>query len=266
MYRAKSRNVSPELNVCSSATSNFVYGLNIGDHRNSTRSFLKQAETSAQTFRDKNPKLKLGIFTTDPLAIKFPFDFIGKIDYKYILNNRQWLTRLIYMKKTPFEVTLAVDSQALCCSSRVYDLLESYYTRQIPSGFDFDIAYNAKFGLSLKHLHFFEPHNWLLLYRMNIAVDRLFNTWRSIHEPLERKKGGRDDQTTLYKAIRYERHRGLRVGRVSNNFAVAVVESKVGTDKRRRSSHLLAPDECHIIHLIVLNQKEELRVFLYPHT
>ncbi|CAN0408621.1 unnamed protein product [Laminaria digitata] len=38
--------------------------------------------------------------------------------------KRQWFTRLQYLSRSPYEVTLALDSQALCCASGVKEILE----------------------------------------------------------------------------------------------------------------------------------------------
>jgi hypothetical protein len=230
----------------------FVYGLN-----NETVSrFFKQAEIGAQTFKRTNPDLKIGIWLSEGPRITFPFDFIGYVNPKDIVSKRQWLTRITYMARSPFEITLAVDSQALACSPSIYPLLQGFATPGNTTNV-FDIAFNSKYNLNLKNKHVFEPHNWMLLYRWNDRIRDMFELWEKFHGMIERRKNGMDDQSTLHKVINKRRLKGLRVGRFQNNFAVACVERERATDKKRRATQMLQPGQCHIFHLAIESEEEE---------
>ena len=84
--------------------------------------------------------------------------------------------------------------------------------------------------------------------------------WLMKHRASEIEKPGKDDQTTLMHAIKWGRARGLRLGRLQNNFAVAFVEAKEGTDKARRASQLLGPYPCMLLHLTLPKLREQEKV------
>lgn len=233
----------------------FVYGL-AGSQQ--LGNFVKQTTFSAQRMKHLNPTLKIGVWSTTPTFFGAEFDFVGKIEQRYVVNRRQWLTRINYMRCSPFNFTLALDSQALACSADIASLL-----RTSSWGDGFDLSFNSKFAVplepSIRRVETFAPHNWMLIYRKNENIRRLLDQWFQLHSEEEQQKAGRDDQSSLFKIL----HRNptlVKVGRLANNFAVAFVEEHQGTDKRHRSTQELAPGPCHIFHLAMSNTSEADRV------
>jgi len=138
-------------------------------------------------------------------------------------------------------MTLAVDSQALACYSKISVLLDN----AISASNKFDIAFNSKFAFGPKRRAesealVFEPHNWIVAYRNNSRVHLLFREWFSKHSAMERWRPGSDDQRSLYKTLRAQ-ETDIRVGRLTNNFATAFVEDHKGTDKIHRATQELVP-------------------------
>jgi len=235
----------------------FVYGRDEA----TVVAFLDQATVSASRFKKLNLELKIGIWTTSE-SIMPDFDFVGRISSKTVVSDRQWLTRINYMRCTPFRLTLAVDTQALACSGHVFSLLSQLNL----SDSKFDLAFNSKYYVSPTHSldnkkenTIFASHNWMMLYQMNSQMKLFLDSWFYLHADLESKKPGRDDQTSLAKTLK--RNLGLvRAARLCNNFAVAFVEDHGGTDKKNRATHELAPGPCHIFHLAVSTEDEANRV------
>jgi len=224
-------------------------------------SFLDQASASASRFKQRNPDLKIGIWTTSEVPLS-DFDFVGRISSKTVVNDRQWLTRINYMRCSPFRLTLAVDTQALACSKDVFSMLSKLKLQDA----NFDLAFNSKYYVSPSRpldnkndITIFASHNWMVLYRMNPRMQTFLESWFYLHAEEESIKPGSDDQASLAKTLK--RNLGLvRASRLCNNFAVAFVEDHVGTDKKHRATHELAPGPCHIIHLALPSEAEANRV------
>jgi hypothetical protein len=252
--------------------------------------YLAEAIVSAQTFKATNPSLPLGIWLLEGIALDeagsgMPFDWVGRISSAHVTSPRQWVTRVLYMSCTPFLVTLAVDSQALACSSHVATLLSAY--AHVASGHDslsskisasfpssvpntkvenywVDVAVNTKYArnramdIALTE-KFAAPHNWMILYVWNHRTRAFFLQWRKMHQKMEDVHPGQDDQLSLQRVLQdMHAHDQLRVGRLQNNFAVAVVESFPGSNnhpqygnKKFRSTQLREPGPCHVMHLTV---------------
>jgi len=232
-----------------------------GRDDSSVVSFLDQVTSSASRFKQLNPELKVGIWTTSEQSLSF-FDFVGRISIETVVNDRQWLTRINYMRCSPFRLTLAVDTQALACSEDVFSMLSRLNFQEAK----FDLAFNSKYYVSHKHRvenkndrTIFESHNWMMLYRMNSQTKTFLDSWFYLHAEEESKSPGRDDQASLAKTLK--RNLGLvRVARLCNNFAVAFVEDHAGTDKKHRATHELSSGPCHIFHLAVSTEAQANRV------
>ena len=235
----------------------FVYGRDEA----SVISFLKQAIFSATRFKKLNPQLKIGVWTTSEMRPSV-FDFIGTVPKKTVVNDRQWLTRINFMRCSPFRLTLAVDTQALACSRDIFSLLSQFYANH-PK---FDIAFHSKYYNSPMHQlnmskerSIFASHNWMLLYQLNSRTKIFLDEWFNLHEEEEMRSPGRDDQTTLAKTLKRNLQL-VRATRLCSNFAVAFVEDHRGTDKKHRATHELSPGPCHVFHLAVSTEAEADRV------
>ena len=87
----------------------FVYG---EKYSTELESFAKQTVNSAKRFKKLNPEIKIGVWTTLPGVFNtIEFDFIGEIEQRHVVHARQWLTRINYMRCSPFVLTLASTPQ-----------------------------------------------------------------------------------------------------------------------------------------------------------
>jgi len=237
----------------------FVYGPDV----DTANKFMKQVEKSVRRIRSIEPGIKVGAYimegvrTTDEVKL---FDFMGLIPSERVYGGRQWGTRIEFMMCTPFEVTLALDATAMVCEGGgLEDALEEY----AKSDGKFDIAFNSKYSLNLKDTRnvvdksdgYFYPHNWAIIYTWNARIEGLFRHWSKVHSCIENKSSGTgtDDQYTLFQAIRgfTKEEEGLKVGRLSNGFAAAYVESEpgMGEDKRwRATQEISGGSPCRLTH------------------
>jgi len=208
--------------------------------------FTQQAENSAYTFRKYNPGLNIGIYTTKNNKLSFSFDFVGIMEDKDIPKGRQWSTRIKYMAKSPYEVTLAVDANVLCCSENVFQSLIDFYCSFSK---EYDIAFNSKYALnslSPKSSKFL-PYNFLILYKWNATIKYLFELWYILNNMHIHG----DDQTTLYRTLQQLKLTSMKakVGRIKNNFATAFVKANKSISMSLRSTQLIAPGPVEIAHL-----------------
>ena len=90
-------------------------------------------------------------------------EFVGK-DNRGDGITRQWFTRLLYMAMTPFELTLAYDTNVACCKD-----LTPAITALEATDFDFAVA-TQRVGTLI-------PHNFAIVFKWNKRTERLFERW-----------------------------------------------------------------------------------------
>ncbi|CAM9493774.1 unnamed protein product, partial [Hapterophycus canaliculatus] len=232
----------------------FAYGV----EERTTEHFLKEACFSAHRIKKLNPDTNITLVTNPGLPpdmedVEGAFDLIMHVDEEDLLPGqvpswtpnglaRQWLTRLEYLSRSPYKVTLALDSQALCCASGVNNILS-----EGPG--EFDIAFAVQ-GPKL-----LTPHNWALMYRLNDNTRRLFNRWRMIH--IAKSRVGSDQGTLHVAAGSLALQDKLKVGVLAETVAMATVPYNHSAPAWPRSSPLLEPGPVHFVHYNAFTHEEE---------
>ena len=123
--------------------------------------------------------------------------------------HRQWKTRQLYLSRTPFRITLYVDTNTQFCNTAIV-----YQLRQMDTC-DIDFAVSSTNRLDAR----LEPHNWLMLYRMNRRTRALLLTWTNI---AMQEHPSADDQISLRRALLTRNITvGLKLARLSHTFAAS---------------------------------------------
>ena len=153
---------------------------------------------------------------TLPKAIDFHIEIPNRPN-----NDREWLTRIQQIPKSPFELTLMADTHISVCSPKLLDDLLFEYKQN-----RFDIAFNLEFAPyppynSLKRK---VPHNFAMLIRKSAKTEQLLHAWSAAQSV----KPAADDQITLLSAI--EAVPELRVERFREDFAAAFksIDKRIG--------------------------------------
>eukprot|EP00903_Cladosiphon_okamuranus_P014188 g13183.t1 len=229
----------------------FAYGM----EEETTEHFLREAFTSARRIKLLNPNTNITLVTNPGLKpdIAGAFDLVINVEQEHLLPGevpswtpqglkRQWLTRLEYLSRSPYEVTLALDSQALCCAAGVEAILKQGLE-------EFDVAF------AVQGPRLLTPHNWAIMYRLNSNTARLFNRWKLLH--IAKSRTG-SDQTTLHLAAGSLALQGkLNVGVLAESVALATVPYNHDGPAWPRSSPLLEPGPVHFVHYNAYTQDEE---------
>lgn len=94
------------------------------------------------------------------------------IPLEEIGDGKEWTTRLRYLAATPYQRTLALDSQVVACDAQITQVLgvgpEATPYQEWDSAFDFAFQTGR---------HYVYPHNWALLYTWNKRTELLFERW-----------------------------------------------------------------------------------------
>ena len=213
--------------------------------------FLGEAVAAARSFRRHNPQLQIAIVTNNAtvdgrvfnqrVAVRSDLLFAG--DTSNGGQNRgdkvprQWLTRLYYLAHSPYDVTWALDSNAVSCTEGAAQAFLNAALSTRLWGFDIIQANQAK-GSKMY------PHNWNLAYRWSAATRSLLRDWLL----LQLRRGvTHDDQKTLHQAeLRHVAARKLRVGQIAAPFATAFLNAQDGPDKPRLTRRIVG--RSHIVH------------------
>jgi len=200
--------------------------------------FLSEAAAAARSFRQHNPDLQIGIVTNNATVDARIFNVHVPVRADLLFQGdttnggqnrpdripRQWLTRLYYLAHSPFEITWALDSNAVSCTpGAAQAFLDAALATRL-WGFDICQASQA-------HGKAMYPHNWNIVYRWSSATRALLRDWFL----LQIRRGVTfDDQRTLHTAeLRSVAAGFLKVGQVSSTFAAAFVPTFDGRLTRR---------------------------------
>ncbi len=172
-----------------------------GSDRKVALHFSRMAVEAARTFKKASPGVRMAIVSNlnrSDFDEQHVFDIYIQVreDHEFRGSNyqgrsdklsRQWLTRLLYLSATPFELTIAYDANVCACD----DVLPAIEKLQ-DSSFDFAVASAGGQGENI-----FQPHNFALAFRWNELVSRFLDEWF-----MEQLSTGvaLDDQHTLRKA------------------------------------------------------------------
>ncbi|CAM9340283.1 unnamed protein product [Ectocarpus fasciculatus] len=209
--------------------------------------YLQQAITSARRIKLLNPGMNITLVTNPGMHpdISGAFDNVVNVEQKLLYSgtvqswnpngvSRQWLTRLEYLARSPYETTLALDSQALCCAPDVEDFLKKSRVEE------FDLAF------AVQNPDLLAPHNWAILYRKNENTKRLFNRWRVLQ--IEYSRAGSDQQTLEMAAGSLALQGKLNVSVISENLALATVVYNRTVPTFPKTSMLIDPGPIHFVH------------------
>ncbi|CAM9189618.1 unnamed protein product [Choristocarpus tenellus] len=220
-----------------------------GSENETLERFLAEAYNSASRIRAVDPSVNITLVTNPDRIIEEEgvFDVVVHVKDEDLFSGRvpswstggmksipkQWLTRLLYMSQTPYEVTLALDSQALLCAGGVNDILSASL-----DGYDVAIALQGALTL--------HPHNWAIMFRMNERTERMFHRWKVLQWAYSKTSS---DQGTLYVAAgTLALQDKLRVGILGVNLGMAYLKVRPGGADFPKSTQLLGPGPAHFIH------------------
>ena len=147
-----------------------------GNDEKSFANFKEQAYEAGRLFKQVSPDLKLALVTSHREDNDiFDYQIVVRQDHNFAGSNyqertdglkRQWLTRILYLTATPFEVTLAYDANVVPCGN----ILPA--VRAVASS-DFDIAVASQGDTAAD----ISPHNFAIAYKWNREVSLFFNSW-----------------------------------------------------------------------------------------
>ena len=239
----------------------FTYGSNRTFHH-----FETMVIEAAVSFRKHSPGLPLAIATSQDserfdglfdykILIREDHDFAGTNYQKRPDNlSRQWLTRILYLTATPFEVTIAYDANVINCK----DILPSL-NRLAHDDFDFAAATSSSRSSSAKDIF---PHNFALAFKWNRVVASFFDAWF-----MEQVSAGvsMDDQHTLIRAARTFRmsHSSFRFRPLDPAIAAAFAstEPKLGFFPRETRVLTGAVSVIHVEHTYSTRAGELCQIF-----
>ena len=162
------------------------------------------ASRCAASFREQNPNLPIALISSyeTSLLIKrvhFAFDYEIPIPSSmiYAYTGKQWLTRILALTLSPFQLTLEVDSDTICCSP-VSSYLEEVYRKNLGK-VDFAVLQHNQTIGSLQ--------NAVLLYNKSECFYGLLRSWYHEQVHLQLKTNITDDQSTLRTAIKSLQHK-----------------------------------------------------------
>jgi hypothetical protein len=159
-----------------------------GYHQDPNRSlqYVETISRSAKKLSESNAGLNISVITNAAISAqhsaRLGFSSVVQIEEEHIYPGRQWWTRILYLNATPYDYTLAIDSDRMVCAdiSAVFTYLESY-----------DIL-----GVSAGILPALD--NGVLAYKKGSKFNRLISTWMHYQEKIGQFG---NDQPALGKAI-----------------------------------------------------------------
>lgn len=189
---------------------------------------LSEANAAGASVKRWNPDVPTALITHRPeLTSNESFDLAVPVRDDLLMKGAprgndgytpQWFTRLYYYASSPFDITIALDSNAGVCGS-VMPLFEA--TRAVDFAVPTQLRdWSTTCGLSAKRS--FYPHNFMMTYVITSkATQALFQNW--VMQQLQ-KGVPVDDQQTLYAAIHHTiKTAGLRPGLISSAGGVSLL-------------------------------------------
>ena len=217
----------------------FAYGSDLETFKN----FARQVAQAGSLFKKYSPGIPLAVATSfsypdfdkyfdHQIRIRQDHNFAGS-NYQNRSDgfNRQWLTRILYLTATPFEVTLAYDANVVSCGP-----LET--TLRTLSRSDFDLAV-ASVGFRSNLPVDAQPHNFALAYRWNENTAGFLDEWF-----MTQVSSGvaHDDQHTLLRAVNaYQpRHLDFKFRVLNPSVAAAFVSTKASAGFFPRETRVIS--------------------------
>jgi hypothetical protein len=181
------------------------------------RRLMREAHDAGLSVKKYSPGVPAALITHKPeFARRDSFDMAVRVRpdllFKGALRDPgyapQWFTRLYYYASSPFNVTIAIDSNAGFCGP-VFPLISAakHWDFAVPS--------------QLRDCQDMWPHNFMLTYAYTTRTESLFERWALLQlqhgVPI-------DDQKTLHEALHHPstKRSGLRAGRVLGGAAISL--------------------------------------------
>jgi len=181
------------------------------------RRLLREAHNAGRSAKRVSPHVPTALITQDlSLAERGAFDFAVPVRPDLLVRGAareagyqpQWFTRLYYYASSPFNLTVAIDSNAGFCGP-VEPLLA------VARSWDFAVPSQARDCVN----HW--PHNFMMVFAQTARTEVLFSHWLLAQLQLGVPV---DDQQTLFVALHHAiKHAGLRVGRVLGGAALSLL-------------------------------------------
>lgn len=184
------------------------------DSEEQVKNFLYLAVASAASYRLHSARLRIALAISHPklLPSSHPFTDVVTLPSAIVFPGRQWRTRIIALGLSPFQVTLAVDSDTFGCG----DLTEAL--QKLHAAADFDLAANGHHPLgrgNVDAIGDWFPDLGVLLYRWSPGFRSLRRAWLLVQLQQERDTDNRDDQGTLQQAVYKTADTRVAVGRLT---------------------------------------------------
>lgn len=204
--------------------------------------FAKQVVEAAHRVKLLSPEVRIAVATSAHYEGFKMFDHLITIreDHHFPGSNyenrsdghkRQYLTRILYLSKTPFKVTLAVDTNIVACTplERILQLLAT-------SRFDLAVAsIGAKSSLERD----INAHNFAIAYKWSNKISEFFDEWF-----LHQVDAGvaLNDQGTLRNAARLirKRHKDFQFHVLNPALASAFASTNPGTGFYPRETRVIS--------------------------
>jgi hypothetical protein len=170
------------------------------DQKKEGATFLYLALASAKSYRKQSAMLNIAIAISDPsiLPNDHAFTHVLTIPRDIVFPGRQWLTRILSLSLSPFELTLAVDSDTLACGDLTEPLMQLLHDDTV----DFAASAHHPKGKSKQA----GSGDWLpdagvLLYRWSPGFRALRIKWAVEQMEQEQATGLKDDQGSLRRVV-----------------------------------------------------------------
>lgn len=178
-----------------------IYFIYFGeDQKKEGATFLYLALASARSYRKQSATLNIAVAISDPsiLPLDHAFTHVLTIPRDVVFAGRQWLTRVLSLTLSPFELTLAVDSDTLACGDLTEPLLQLLHDDTV----DFAAsAHHPKGKSQQKGAGDWLPDAGVLLYRWSPGFRALRTKWVAEQIKQEEETGLKDDQGSLQRVV-----------------------------------------------------------------
>lgn len=144
--------------------------------------YVDEAMDSARRAKQLNPTLPAALATNANVRDR-QFDHIVSLNGSKSLSSGGWAPRLVALGRSPFELTLALDSSVMVCSSTLHAELLAEHRRD---ALDFAVNFgesplspstSSVFGSPPSHVEDVLPHNFAMLIRKGAGFHALRQRW-----------------------------------------------------------------------------------------
>lgn len=191
--------------------------------------YLDQIKRAVKIVRHINPHVPIALFSPSS-KIDFEVQFHQTINNSMV--DREFYTRIITLERSPFLLSLALDSQVIACSpiktEEILDAMKSNILMIRPKYCD-----NRRWN---GHVI---PAGFALLYKKGEEFNRLLTFWKQTHLHHRGHISNFDDQMSLVEAILLASKENINVGYMSSHWFAAAQKSGYGGNPKMRRTGVL---------------------------